>query len=343
MRIAYSCAGEGFGHAARMVVLAKELARRHQVSFFVPDAVKPFLESKLDNFEAESLPYFAFEKKADSIKYFRTIFTSFPQILDFPRKVRELAGLLKHRGIEAVISDFDPYLSWAGKAAGIPVLQINHPGLITRKFHLDPHSWLPSLGACLMEGPWTSRIHISFFHGDVGPLYRPSLFRYEPTPGDHIIFSLKDCYKPLVKEVLKDFPGVDARFFPDKTRNFEAEFASCAAVVSSAGHQIIAEALALGKPILLLPQKGQWEQTLNARMLVQTGRGAVTTLRKLKASLPAFLKNLENHQQAFESPLPAHYSVEDGQQALLDKIEQFLKTHRRRLPAVRTVLRRLPV
>lgn len=343
MKIAYSCAGEGFGHAARMVVLAKELARRHQVSFFVPDEVKPFLESKLENFEAESLPHFAFEKKADSIKYFKTIFTCFPQIMDFPRKVRELAGLLKHRGIEAVISDFDPYLSWAGKAVGIPVLQINHPGLITKKFHLDPRSWLPALGACLMEGPWTSRIHISFFHGDVGPLFRPSLFHHEPTAGEHIIFSLKDCYKPVVQDILKDFPGVDARFFPDKSRNFESEFASCAAVVSSAGHQIIAEALVLGKPLLLLPQKGQWEQTLNAQMLAHTGRGAVTTLKKLRQSLPGFLQNLETHRQAFGTPLPPDYTVEDGQKVLLEKIEGFLRTYRKRQVVGRTVLRRLPV
>lgn len=323
MRLAYSCTGEGFGHAARMVVVANLLGGRHQVRYFVPKNIQPFLREKLTGFTAEDIPFFPYVKYKDRVDLLQTVLACMPKIWDFPRDVARLSGRLKALRVEAVIADFDPYLAWAGRKAGLPVFQINHPGIIAKHITPDPRSWLPAAGARLMEGPWNERVHISFFGGDAGPLFRPSLFRYSVTDGDYLLFNLKDSYKPAVAEVLKRLPYIKARVFPCPGENFEEALAGCKAVVSSAGHQIIAESMALGKPILVLPQKGQWEQLLNARMLEKAGAGASTSIKNLVRDLPRFLDNLD----CYRSPhgLPAGFTVEDGTKTLRTRLEGFLR------------------
>jgi UDP:flavonoid glycosyltransferase YjiC (YdhE family) len=324
MRIAYSCAGEGFGHAARMVVLSKILEGRHHVRYFVPKNIQPFLREKLSAFSAEDISYFSYVKYEDRVDLLQTALGVLPQIGNFPREVSRLAERLKSLRIEAVISDFEPYLARAGRKAGIPVFQINHPGIVAKLVSPDPRSWLPALGARLLEGPWDERVHISFFGGDAGPLFRPSLFRYPVTEGDYVVFNLKDSYKTSVAEVLKRFPTLDARIFPRPGGNFEEALAGCRAVVSSAGHQIIAESMALGKPILVLPQKGQWEQLLNARMLEKAGSGISSSIKNLHRDLPKFLDDLDRYRTP--PKLPRGFTVEDGTAVIRDRLEGFLRT-----------------
>ena len=47
MRIAYSCAGEGLGHAARTTTLGPLIEERHTVVYFVPDAIKRFFVERI--------------------------------------------------------------------------------------------------------------------------------------------------------------------------------------------------------------------------------------------------------------------------------------------------------
>jgi len=325
IRIAYSCAGEGFGHAARLVALAPLLEERYEMHYFVPEGLKRFIADKLPSFTSYPLPHYSFVKKEDRVQWIATSLKTIPQLIYFRMDVEQLEILLRKLGIQAVLSDYDPYLAWAGKRAGIPVLQINHPGIISRVLPLDPSGWIPSLVSLFLEGPWTERIHISFYHGDVGPLFRPSLFEYPIRDEGYILVNLKPAYREPVLRVLRGMTGIRYRIFPSKDGNFEEALAGCSAVLSSAGHQIISEALLLGKPILVIPQKGQYEQQLNARMLRKTNKGTFTTLSRLKKDLSAFLARLEDYRNV--STLPKGFTLEDGTADLLRRIDGFLRKH----------------
>ena len=322
MRIAYSCAGEGFGHAARMVVVSKLLETRHRVVYFVPEILRPFLEEKIPCFSAEEIPHFAFVKSGDRIDWPATIAEGLPKVRGFAGEVGRIAARLRELRIEAVISDFDPYLAWAGRAADLPAFQLNHPGIISRHLTVDPRSWLPAFGAGLMEGPWNERVLISFYGGDAGPLFRPSLFRHPVRDGGYILFNLKESYRPEVRRVLQDFPELPVRIFPSPGENFEEALAGCHAVVSSAGHQMIAESIALGKPILVIPQRGQWEQTVNARMLEKSGRGMATSIKDLGRDLPVFLSKLDLFSS--RTPLPEGFTVGEGSPVIAARLDEFL-------------------
>ena len=62
MRIAYSCAGEGFGHAARMVALYPSLAARHELDLYVPGSVEAFVRDRIARSRIHSIPCFELRK-----------------------------------------------------------------------------------------------------------------------------------------------------------------------------------------------------------------------------------------------------------------------------------------
>jgi uncharacterized protein (TIGR00661 family) len=66
---------------------------------------------------------------------------------------------------------------------------------------------------------------------------------------------------------------------------FVQDLARCSCVVSTAGHQLISEACYLGKPILAIPEPGQYEQYVNAFYLDKVGTGVRCDLHRLTPSV----------------------------------------------------------
>jgi len=321
-KIAYSCNGEGFGHVSRLTTLLPHLEGHHQVGLFLPASVEPFLRSKVGPRPWTPIPGLHFVHRGDRVLAAATLKKVLPSLLRFPFEVARLVRVLKAGGYQAVISDFEPHLAWAARFAGLPVFQLNHPGIMTRVRVKGLVSALGALGSRLMEGPWDQRVLVSFFNGDVGPLLRPGLRRRKPRDKGTLVVNLKDSYRPKALAVLRRFPGLSWKLFPSPGEDFDQALLECSAVVSPAGHQVLAEALALGKPVLALPQDGQPEQTLNAEKLRDTGRGRIGSLDTFEADLTRFLADLPQLKK--KTALPKGYNLEDGTPALLAKFETFL-------------------
>ena len=77
-------------------------------------------------------------------------------------------------------------------------------------------------------------------------------------------------------------PGLEPR---PLSPSFVNDLARCTCVVSTAGHQLISEARCLGKPLLAIPEPGQYEQYINAFYLEQVGGGRRCDLKGLSAGL----------------------------------------------------------
>ena len=67
MRIALSCTGEGFGHAARTVALARVLSRKYELVIFCPSRLNNFMRENLGEIELRPIPYFSFVKRNERI------------------------------------------------------------------------------------------------------------------------------------------------------------------------------------------------------------------------------------------------------------------------------------
>lgn len=322
MRIAYSCAGEGFGHAARMVALNRDLAARYEVSLFVPEEVKSFVVNRLPGAQLRSIPCFSLVKRGNRIDYSATVFAALRLSRGLVPELLRLARTLRSLGVDAVLSDFEPFLPWAAALAGIPVVQMNHPGVVIDYLDADPRSWAAAAAARLMEGPWDRRIIVSFYGGDVGPILRESLLRRPLRDEGFLAVNLKEGIRSRVLPILDSVPALRYRLYPAPGADFDEGLASCSAVLSGAGHQTISEALCLGKPILALPQEDQFEQTLNARMLERSGRGTYCSVAELPRALPRFLSRLGEYR----SPriLPARFALVDSRAELLSLLQDRL-------------------
>ncbi len=320
MNIAYSCAGEGFGHAARVAALYPALSEHHTVTLFIPVPVQDFIQERLGSVPLITIPCLEFEKKDNTILFWKTLITNMRRIPQCLRAVIKLARMLRELDIDLIISDFDPLLPRAAKLAGIPVIQLNHPGIVRRFISWDPRSWFTALAARLLEGPADRRIYVSFFGGDAGPIIRKSLLVEEHSANGKIVVNVKGKARKKIVPVLESQPGLQYELFPRSEGGFDRALASCSGVITTAGHQTISEALVLGKPLLVIPQHAQYEQLLNAKMLVASKRGTFCFIENLGTALPCFLKRLSSFTSSH--PKPAWLIDHDDYKQLIFLLER---------------------
>jgi hypothetical protein len=239
------------------------------------------------------LPCFSFVMRGNRVMHLASAARGAVLCARFPAIIMRLKARLRRIGAQAVISDFDPFLAWAGRLLGLPVLQLNHPGIVQRHLSLRPRDLAAILCTRLMEGPFHERIWTSFYGGDVGPILRPELAAGSPRVGSYLLVNLAPHLRGLVLPELER-RGLEYRLFPGGAGSCDQALLGCRAVISTAGHQTAAEALALGKPLLAIPQHGQYEQALNARMLKRSGGGMACRIQDFTEALPSFLRRLDS-------------------------------------------------
>ncbi len=298
MRIAFSINGEGRGHFSRAVALAEILSARHEITFWAPEHLTAELRGRFPDCGVYSIPYFAFVQNGFTVDYVKTALANAGLLLGAVGTSAEIARRMRDARVEAVVSDFEPFAARSAKLLGIPVLQLNHPGVVLRSHSLGFGAIVARLVSRYMMARSDRTIICSFFDGDVGPIVRKELREREAVAGEHVAVYLKPLYRDTLFPLLERLGKERFRTFPDPRADYAETLLSCRALVAPAGHQSISEALALGKPVLAIPVQGQYEQELNARKLRATGFGDWCRHRDLPRKLPDFLDNLEAYEKA---------------------------------------------
>jgi uncharacterized protein (TIGR00661 family) len=210
---------------------------------------------------------------------------------------------IKQRGIEIIISDSEGWTHRAAQKLKLPRISYDHIGIIA---YCKPHfpADLRLLGTrdaiayrMLMGVP--ERILISSFYPAepaypnvkiVGPMLREEVLRVkrEDHPGDFLLAYFnkgEHQYLPHIDRALRQLDGpvvvygtpyrgqVDnLEFRAPSNEGFIHDLAHCKAVLSTAGNQLIGEAIHFGKPILAMPEEA-FEQRLNAYTIERMGVG----------------------------------------------------------------------
>lgn len=328
MKIVYACAGEGRGHAARTAALWPELSRDWELELWCPPSVRPFLEEHCRGGRTEEIPGLHFSLKEHRVDYWETFVKNLPIMAEARKTIGRMAEEMRRRGADGVISDFEPLTALAAAKAGLPLLNLNHPAVVRHYLSLRPDALGAKLVAALMTPPAQKNLICSFYDGDVGPILRREIRRAAPRRGDYLLVYLKPSSSEAVRRALACFPRREFRVFPDPERDFTAALAGCAGVVAPAGHQLLSEALFLGKPVLALPQKGQYEQRLNARMLRASGWGREGSLERLEEDLARFLTDLPRFP--FRADRFHRFRLEDHTARAAGMIREFFYRERRR-------------
>lgn len=333
-RIFYSMAGEGRGHAVRVRTLVEHLRHEHELVLFAPDEAHDFLvksygdDKSVENVRLLRIPGIKFHYTGGKLDLFKSIGHGVSYARrELPKLVDAFRRRIEAEQPDLCISDFEPALPRAASRAGVPLMSIDHQHVLlaydlrTLPLLLRRYAWWMSwsirwyYGNCDYEAVassfYTPPLKPGFEHvRQVGPMLREDLVATIPCQENFLLSYLRTNTPPHVLETLAAC-GFDVRvyglgerprqgrvsFHAIDERRFVDDLASCAALVSAAGNQLLGESLFLGKPVFAIPEEMHHEQQINACFLKQMGAGNWTTLESFSlAPLEKFLSNLDEHR-----------------------------------------------
>jgi uncharacterized protein (TIGR00661 family) len=230
-----------------------------------------------------------------------------------------------------VVSDFESFAYLYAKKHDLPVLSIDNMQIINR-CQLDVEipeeeqaSWQMAKTIVKAKLPHCDHYLITtFFFPPVRkartslfpPILRDAVLDAARSTGEHVlVYQTSDTFTELVP-TLQKLPGkfyvyglkrdevlgnVTLKGFSED--GFVADLASARAVLAGGGFSLMGEAVYLGKPMLSVPLKGQFEQTLNALYLQKLGYGeyhrelSESAIAQFLERAPEYARNVGAHRQ----------------------------------------------
>lgn len=358
-KVFISMSGEGRGHATRVRAVTEALRPHHAVRLFAPGDAHQWLDPVYagTDVRVDAIPGLRFSyKPSHRLDYSRTAVAAWHYFRGFGALVRRLADVLRTERPDLVITDFEPALPRAARRCGIPFVSLNHQHFLrtydlrTLPFSLRWHAAYMGAIVGLYHRGQVETIVSSFYFPplrpgteqvtQVGVLLRPEVKEATRADGDYLVAywrrfaparaleALAGCGREVRVYGLGEQPPRDGlRFCAISSEGFLADLTGAAALVCTAGNQLVGEALYLGKPVLALPEPVNYEQYINAHFLRQSGAGQWTEMESLSIpTLREFLANLDGYR--------AHID-----RARMDGLPETLRVLRRYLPRERIKIR----
>ena len=192
---------------------------------------------------------------------------------------------------DLVISDYEPIVSWASVTSKTPCIGLSHQAAF-----LSEKSPRPEKKSVVAEqvmryfAPCTIPIGFHFKRYDTfiePPIIRQQILDLNPVTGDHItvylpafdhetLVSVFSAVKNVRWEIFSPFcdtPTTKGNITVNPVGNvpFLKSFESSIGVVTSGGFETCAEAMYMGKKLMVIPIKNQYEQLCNAAALKEMG------------------------------------------------------------------------
>lgn len=324
------------GHELAGVILGKSKRR------VIPEFFSREISAPIHLVES---PNFACDKEEKKILIGKTIRQNLAKASTFWRSLKEIHEVVRAEQPDIILNFYDLL---GGIYNGIfqPKAQfwvIGHQYLIyhpnfkfapakgLNKFFLKLNTRLTALGA-------SEKLALSFYKLEstdtitvVPPLLREDVKKLTPTSGDFFLtYIVNSGYRAEVLSFAKANPHLNIRAYWDKKdaaeteqplpnlsfhrvhdKNFLRDMAACKGLVSTAGFESICEAMYLGKPVMVIPVAGQYEQACNALDTVHSGAGIASDnfdfakLEKLIQTKPI----TKNSFQDWESTWPQTFQL----------------------------------
>lgn len=354
MRILYGVFGYGRGHATRALSVLPELCERHDVLLLAGGDAYDSIAPEHPVVRVPTLRYEYGSSGRRSLS--RTLGENLKHVTDvtlWGEAYREVARRICEFQPDVAICDAEPWSHAAAERLGIPRISFDHFGVLA--YCRPPIPWYDRVRSlrdvlayrALMGRP--DRIIVSsFYRGGahdarvrfVGPILRPEVLQRRPTSGDHLLVYLnRGAWQltPRVEAALRalgipvvvygtDRRGDDGRlsFRAPANEAFLDDLASCRAVFSTAGNQLVGEAVWLGKPMLVTPEHTV-EQRLNAAAVEREGIGRCVRHRDIDAAtIASFLAAADGYRETMR------HAAHDGRAEAILAIEGFARELRGR-------------
>ena len=318
-RILYGLCGVGIGHAVRGKVIIDHLKRKHEVMVICSSRPYDYLKNKFN--KVHKIEGFELIFRNNSIADYLTILKNLKKI--YRLNLEKLDKIMEEFKPDLVISDWETFSSIYAKKNDIPLISIdNQHFLISGEFDFSKRYLWDYLKAKfiikLLMKKADYYIIASFYENKlrktykniflIPPVLRDEIFKFKPAKKKFIlVYQSTDSYDELIK-ILK---STDERFIVygfDKSseeknlkfkkfneRGFLNDLRDCKAVICNGGFTFISEAIYLKKPILSIPIKGHFEQTLNALYIKKMNYGEFYKDLDVER-INLFIKNLDKYK-----------------------------------------------
>ncbi len=292
MKILYAIQGTGNGHLSRAVDIIPELRKYGQVDLFVSGAQAEISLPFPVKYKSKGLSFYF--GKSGGINFYKT----------FQRNSsRDVMKEIKSFPVDKydfIVNDFEPITAWAARKRDIPIAGLSHQSALLSRKTPKPRVHDP-FGEWLLRTYAPVKNYIGFHFDEYDkniftPVIRSAVADASiSNKGHYTVYLPAYDDKKLVKLLLK-FPSLRWHVFSKHTRepyhvgkisvypvsgeDFVESMVTSAGVLCGAGFETPAEVLYLGKKLLVVPMKGQYEQQCNAVALKKLGVPVLKKVRK---------------------------------------------------------------
>lgn len=334
-----SLSGEGRGHATRIRAVVDDLAPTVRVVLYAAgDACEMLLAAYASDDRVEvrrmDCPRFAYDRRG-RLNRIKTAIGGMSYLAQLPAQIARLRADIQADRPDLALVDFEPALPRAANAEKLPFISFDHQHFLTVNdlsvlpINLRAHAAVMAAFVRLYHARAQHYIVSSFFDlpirrgvenaTAVGTILRRAIVDATSTDDGHLLAyfrrrqapaRLLDSLRAAGRKVIiyglgRQEPSGNLRFLEVNEEGFMRDLASCTAVVSNAGNQLVGEALYLRKPFLAIPEPRNHEQRINGFLLERSGCGESVEMHQLDGvRIRAFL---DRRDEMLSRIVPSRY------------------------------------
>ncbi len=288
------------GHEIQHVIVGKS-RRRELPSFFVKNIEAPITQL--------ASPNFVTDRNSKSVSIFKTLVVNLARLPIYLRSIRKIDSIVKQENPHTIVNfyDFLSGLYFLVKNPKVRHVAIAHQFLLNHSTFEFPKGRIYDRFSLLAGNRFAgfrakNLLCLSFQDMQDEPKRRltvvPPLLRKEvknqavSRDAFFLVYMVNHGYSEQVKAFHKEHPDIALHCFWDKKdapnelqidenltfhrlddQKFIDFMSSCKGYLSTAGFESICEAMYMGKPVLMVPVKGHFEQSCNALDAKKAGAG----------------------------------------------------------------------
>lgn len=216
------------------------------------------------------------------------------------RRLKKEVSSLPVEKYDLIINDFEPVSAWACKLRNRPCVSLSHQAAVLAAGCPRPEKDDP-VGRMILKNYAPSArqfgFHFQGYREDIfTPVIRQDIRQARIRQGDYYTVYLPSYSDLRLLEVLSPVKGVRWEIFskhnqrvfetdtlvirPVTNEAFVNSMAGSRGILCGAGFETPAEALYLGKKLMVIPMKGQYEQQCNMTALKEMGVPVLKSLKK---------------------------------------------------------------
>ncbi len=283
MRILYAIQATGNGHISRAMQLLPFLEQAGTVDIFLSGGNSSLQLDAPVKYRSKGLSlYYNCEGGLDYWRILRGI---------HPLRLRQEIRDLPVEKYDLVLNDFDYITAAACQRKKVPSIQFGHQASFQSAAVPRPES-RNMMGEWVLKNYAKARqyvgLHFQRYDDFIfTPVIRRDILEAVPTDGQYITVylpsycekQLLDVFIPVREFCFEIFCGqISAAkryghltLLPVEKQRFSSSLIHCTGIITGGGFETPAEALHLGKKIMTIPIRGQYEQQCNAAALEQMG------------------------------------------------------------------------